>query len=146
LKLDEASTVEKRGRYFLLPQQLKKMASDDFFYAGTYLGKTRHGVFFPSFPLLAMMSQRKEANKITVDEKTAWLFIVGRDVFKQGIVSVNGSGKKGTHTFVMNQNGECLGFGRITHSLDEKQGKSVVAVRNISDIGDFLRRERRLRD
>jgi ribosome biogenesis protein Nip4 len=42
----------------------------------------------------------------------------------------------------MNQHEESLGFGRIIRSLDERKNKQEVAVRNISDIGDFLRREK----
>jgi ribosome biogenesis protein Nip4 len=56
-------------------------------------------------------------------------------------VKATGSKKRGAYTLVVNQHEECLGFGRILSSLDEN-GKKQVAVRNISDIGDFLRRER----
>jgi ribosome biogenesis protein Nip4 len=77
-----------------------------------------------------------------VDDKTAWLFIVGRDVFKRGIVKVTGSGRKGNVTLIVNRYGECLGFGKIMHNLDKNVQKDSVAVKNVSDIGDFLRRER----
>jgi ribosome biogenesis protein Nip4 len=133
--------VEKQGRFYLLSKALKEAIFEDFFYAGTYLGKIRQGVFFPSFNLLTMMAKRKEANNVTVDEKSEWLFIVGRDLFKRGILKATGSKKRGAYTLVVNRHGENLGFGRILHSLDEN-GKKQVAVRNISDIGDFLRRER----
>ncbi len=89
-----------------------------------------------------MIAKRKEASKVMVDERSEWLFIVGRDVFKRGILQTVGSRKKDAHTLVVNTHGECLGFGKITHWLDEKEDKSRVAVRNISDLGDFLRRER----
>ena len=89
-----------------------------------------------------MIAKRKEANKVMVDEKSEWLFIVGRDLFKRGILRASGSQKKGAYTLVMNQQDENLGFGKITRSLDEKEKKHEVAVRNISDIGDFLRREK----
>jgi len=144
LKLDETLIVERQGRYFLLTPELKRLIPEDFFYAGTYLGKVRRGVFFPSFNLLAMIVERKEANKIIVDDKTEWLFIVGRDVFKRGILQVVGSRRKDAHTLVTNKRGECLGFGRILHNLDEGKGKPEVAAKNVSDVGDFLRRERRL--
>jgi ribosome biogenesis protein Nip4 len=88
-----------------------------------------------------MIAKKKEANMVTVDEKSEWLFIVGRDLFKRGILEATGSKKRGAYTLVVNQHKECLGFGRILRSLDES-GKKQVAVRNISDIGDFLRRER----
>jgi ribosome biogenesis protein Nip4 len=138
ISLDENLIAKKERRYFLLSQNLKKLIKNDFFYAGTYLGKTKKGKFFPSFILLEMVTEKK-ANKIIVDKKTEWLFICGRDVFKQGITKVIGSKRKGDYALILNQHGECLGFGKILCNLDEE--KDIVAVKNISDIGDFLRRE-----
>jgi len=138
ISLDESLIVKKENRYFLLNEKLKKLVTKDFFYAGTYLGKIKNGKFFPSFNMLRMIAEKK-ANKVIVDKKTEWLFICGRDVFKQGIIKVMGSKRKGDYTLILNQHGECLGFGKILRSLDE--GKEGVAVKNISDIGDFLRRE-----
>ena len=55
---------------------------------------------------------------------------------------MQGSRRKGAYTLVMNEFGECLGFGSIAYGLDaEAGGKADVALKNISDIGDFLRRE-----
>jgi len=139
IALDESVMVKNENRYFLVNGNLKRLIAKDFFYAGTYLGKTRDGKFFPSFSLLKIIAD-KEANKIIVDKKTEWLFICGRDIFQQGIRKVTGSKRKGDHALILNQHGECLGFGRILHNLDEEKGE--VAVKNISDIGDFLRREK----
>jgi len=133
-------TVNKAGRYFLLNEALLKVVRKDFYYAGTYLGKVKNGKFFPSFNLLTMLA-KGEANKIVVERKTAWLFICGRDIFRKGILGVHGSRKKGDHTLVLNEFGECLGFGRIVGSLDGAAKKNEVAVANVSDVGDFLRRE-----
>jgi len=36
--------------------------------------------------------------------------------------------------------GECIGFGRILQDLNSKDAD--VFIRNVSDVGDFLRRER----
>jgi ribosome biogenesis protein Nip4 len=139
ISLDESLMIKKENRYFLLNESLKKLITKDFFCAGTYIGKIKNGKFFPSFSLLRMIAERN-ANKIIVDKKTEWLFICGRDIFKQGIIKVMGSQRKGDYTLILNQHGECLGFGKILHHLDkEKEG---VAVKNISDIGDFLRREK----
>ncbi len=132
-------TVNRAGRYFLLNGALLKVAREDFYYAGTYLGKVKNGKFFPSFTLLAILA-RGEANKIVVDKKAAWLFICGRDIFQRGILAVRGSRKKGDHALVLNEFGECLGFGRIVQ-LDGEAKKAEVAVKNILDVGDFLRRE-----
>ncbi|RJS77726.1 hypothetical protein CW667_02550, partial [Candidatus Bathyarchaeota archaeon] len=110
----------------------------DFFYAGLYLGKAKKDRFFPSFNLLRMIAEAK-ANKVVVDKKTEWLFICGRDVFKRGIKKVVGSRNRGSYTLILNMKSECLGYGEILHDLD-KPGKGVV-IKNILDIGDFLRRE-----
>lgn len=143
VSLDENLVVKKQNRYFLLNHKLKDVVSEDFFYAGIYLGKAKDGVFFPSFNLLGMIAEKKEANKMFVDDKTEWLFICGRDIFRQGVTKVVGSKKKGDLTLVLNQRGECLGFGKIllTIDADEKNNRKVI-VKNIADIGDFLRREK----
>lgn len=130
--------VKNGGRYFLLNENLKRLIRKDFYYAGTYLGKFKSRKFFPSFNLLAMIA-KGEGSKIVVDRKAAWLFICGRDIFRKGILAVHGSRRKGTYTLVLNEFGECLGFGKITRSLDAKE--TQVVVKNISDVGDFLRRE-----
>ena len=133
-------TVEKDGRYFLLNASLRALIRKDFYYAGTYLGKVKNGRFFPSFNLLAILA-RVDANKIIVNKKAAWLFICGRDIFQKGIITVRGSRRKGDYTLVLNEFGECLGFGKILCSLEAEEKKTEIAIKNISDIGDFLRRE-----
>jgi len=139
LTLDPDLVVETGGRYFLLSKNLKAIASRSFFYAGRYLGKVKDEKFFPSFNLLAILAEA-EANKVFVNEKAAWLFICGRDIFGGGIVSVQGSRQRDAFTLVLNEFGECLGFGRIDRDLGSKD--TSVVVKNISDVGDFLRRER----
>jgi ribosome biogenesis protein Nip4 len=139
IDLDKNLVVKRQNRYFVLSKNLKRLISRDFFCAGVYLGKTKGGRFFPSFNLLRMVAEEK-SNRIVIDKKTEWLFICGRDVFKQGIIEVRGSKRKGDHTLILNRHGECLGFGRIVCNLDrEREG---VVIKNISDIGDFLRREK----
>lgn len=133
--------VEKGGRYFLLDRRMFLYIQEDFCHAGTYLGKVRDGKFFPSFILLSMLAE-SGARSVFVDKKAAWLFICGRDIFAKGIVNVQGSPGKNDYLLVLNQLGECLGFGRALASLDSQTKSSQVAIKNISDIGDFLRRER----
>jgi len=43
---------------------------------------------------------------------------------------------------VLNEFGECLGFGRIVGKLSGDGKSDEIAMRNVSDVGDFLRRER----
>ena len=141
INLDEKLTVKKQNRFFLINKTLRFQILKDFFYVGAYLGKVKDGIFFPSFILLAMIAETK-ANKTMVDKKTAWLFICGRDVFKRGIMQMTGSKSKGDYTLVLNQNSECLGFGKILCNINEEKDKSKVIVKNISNIGDFLKREK----
>ncbi len=138
IRLDETLLVKKGNSYFLLNDTLKKLVAKDFFYAGLYLGKAKKDRFFPSFNLLRIIAEAK-ANKVVVDKKTEWLFICGRDIFKRGIKNVVGSKNRGSYTLILNMKSECLGYGKILHDLD-KPGKGVV-IKNILDIGDFLRRE-----
>jgi ribosome biogenesis protein Nip4 len=139
ISLNPNFMVQKGGRYFLLNENLQKIFRKNFYYAGTYMGKIKNGKFFPSFNLIAMLA-KGDANKIVVDKKAAWLFTCGRDVLRQGILTVRGSRKKGDHTLVLNEFGECLGFGKIIGSLQEAATTEPV-VKNVSDVGDFLRRE-----
>jgi len=141
VNLDEKLIVKKQNRFFLINETLRLQIQKDFFYVGAYLGKVKDGIFFPSFILLAMMAKTK-ANKTMVDKKTAWLFICGRDVFKRGIMQMTGSKRKGDYTLVLNQNNECLGFGKILCNINEEKDKSKVIVKNISNLGDFLKREK----
>ena len=136
--LNHELLVEKAQCYYLLNPILRKIAKPNFYYAGLYLGKVEGGVFFPSFNLLNMMAP-VAANKVFLEPKAAWLFICGRDVFKKGIAKSMGSQRKGDYTLVLNACGECLGFGVLTASLAAVSGR--VVVRNMLDIGNFLRRE-----
>ena len=132
--------LEKSQRFYLLNPRLKKVGQKDFFYAGLYLGKVgKNGGFFPSFNLLNMLVD-VAANKVVVNQKAAWLFICGRDVFPRGVVKVMGSKRKGDATLVLNELGECLGFGKIMEGFSVSDVE--VAVQNVLDVGDFLRRER----
>ncbi len=139
IALNPELTVEKNGRYFLLNESLKKVLLSDFYVAGIYLGKAKEGKFFPSFNLLSMLSKHA-ANRVVVDQKAAWLFICGRDILTKGILRTFGVTKKGTATIVMNEFGECLGFGTFRSGTIDSNAS--VAVRHVLDLGDFLRRER----
>jgi ribosome biogenesis protein Nip4 len=138
IALNSEFIVEKGQRYYLLNPRLKRLVRTDFYYAGLYMGKVKNGIFFPSFNLLTMLKD-VASNKVIVDKKAAWLFICGRDVFREGLVKVMGSQRKSDSTLVLNEFGECLGFGKIANRLDQAEGK--VVLRNILDVGDFLRRE-----
>ena len=133
--------IEKNGRFYLVNECLKPLIRHDFFYVGVFLGKAKEGKFFPSFNLLSILA-KESGNRVVLDRKSAWLFICGRDVLAKSILRIHGSAKKNTNTLVLNEFGECLGFGRIVGKLSGDGKSDELAVRNVSDVGDFLRRER----
>jgi ribosome biogenesis protein Nip4 len=138
---DEVLFVEDNKFYLIskdIANTIKKTKKP--FYAGLYLGKARGKKFFPSVNLLNMM-KRKSRNKIWVDKKAEWLFVCGRDLFAEGITRATHCVHKGIITLVMNKSDEVLGFGKAVKGLKEKD----VVVKNIFDIGDFLRRERKIK-
>lgn len=143
INLSEALIDEVNEKFFLLNNTLKEITvriPEKYYHAGVLIGTLRNGAFLPSFPLISMIADKVE-NKVFVNDKTAWLFICGRDIFKEGITNVEGSPKKGDYTLILNKYGECLGFGVIKQN-PQKAEKGVV-IQNILDIGDFLRREQK---
>ncbi len=137
--LNPEFVLEKLGRFYLLNPTLRKVTRGDFYYAGLYLGKANEGKFFPSFNFLNMLVD-VAANKVFPNQKAAWLFVCGRDLLSQGITKTQGSQRKGDFTLVINEFDECLGFGMIMGSFEKSHGE--VAVKNVLDVGDFLRREK----
>lgn len=140
--MDKDSIVKKEGRYFLLSGPLKRLIRKNYFYAGSYLGKLRGRKFFPSFILLSWLA-KSGAKSVVVDQKTAWLFICGRDIFRKGILTVKGSLSKNDYTIVLNEFHDCLGFGRVVNDFTAEGKGNDLTVKNVSDVGDFLRRENR---
>lgn len=140
LSLIGKNIINKNGRLFLINKSLSKYSKRNFFYAGLYLGQIRKGKIFPSLYLLSILSNIK-SNKVTVDNKAAWLFICGRDVFGERILRAEGLIKKGDFVLILNIYDDCLGYGRILRNLDKKREQNEVIIENLLDVGDFLRRE-----
>ncbi len=122
--------ITEDNKFYLLPKdvrELKNTISRSVFSAGSFLGEKKKGDFYPSFPLIELLS--KESNKkIIVDKKTEWLFICGRDIFTKSISEQ--TTEKGV-AFVYNKRDELLGIAKFN-------GKEVT---NLLDRGDYLRRE-----
>lgn len=107
-------------------------------YAGKLLGRTK-GEFIPGAGLLRELGGMEEPHKVWVDERVGWLFVCGRDVFAESVIKSEGELANGAYFLVM-MGGDCLGYGRV-----EAQGGRTI-LRNIFDVGDFLRRERDLEE
>nr|MDO8133965.1 hypothetical protein [Candidatus Njordarchaeum guaymaensis] len=86
-----------------------------------------------------MVAEKEKARSVVIDEKPEWLFVCGRDVFRRSMVSVMGSTKSEACTLVANAHRECLGLGKIVRDIEHGEGTDDVVVRNIADVGDFLR-------
>ena len=105
-------------------------------YAGKLLGRTKRE-FMPGSSLLRELSKIKGPNKVWVDERVGWLFVCGRDIFEESIIRAEGVLDEDACFLVM-LGEDCLGYVRI----QTQDGRKLL--RNIFDLGDFLRRERRI--
>ena len=131
--------VQIGKRYFHDPHNLLEIAKDwKPFSVGIYLGEER-GTFRPSPALLGMIAEHV-TERVVLDEKSAWLFICGRDVLMQGVVTTD-EYNAGDLAIVSDEDGNVLGYGKIKTAYD-KVKKSKAYVKNLLDIGEYLRRER----
>jgi ribosome biogenesis protein Nip4 len=103
-------------------------------YSGIYLGTKKNDYFVPSTLLLDMLAKSKHVKKVFVNDKAAWLFTKKKNVIDKSIINTTNNPEPGDWVLVMAPTQDCIGFGEYTD-------KNVV--RNLFDIGDFLRRERR---
>ena len=122
-------------RFLLQPEQVELiLQKDKLVYAGKLLGRDRK-FFQPSSILLSELAREENTSKVHLGRDTAWLFVCGKDVFEENIQGVDGELLLGCYYLVMFE-GECLGYGQFLESGD------IKVIKNLFDIGDFLRRER----
>lgn len=84
------------------------------------------------------------ANKISVSDKGAELFLYGRDIFKSSILEANDSLRKDDYAVIVDFNGQPVGIGQLLYSFNDiiNLRANEVVVKNILDIGLYLRSER----
>lgn len=102
-------------------------------YTGIYLGQNKRR-FQPSSILLQKLAEDPDTHKVYVNRQTAWLFVVDKDIFDENIIKRTEGVHLGGYCLVM-YNEHCIGYGRYETSHELK------VVKNIYDVGDFLRRE-----
>ena len=137
LTVDDEKLLRINNKRFTVDDDLYELIlrGDSLSYAGRFLGKDRN-VFHPSAILLQeLAAEDGSLNRVHVDRETGWLFVCGRDVFEESIKSFEGEFVEDILFLVMLE-GNCLGYGRVERFEDRK------ILKNIFDIGDFLRRER----
>jgi len=81
---------------------------------------------------------------IIVNEKGAKLFLYGRDLFKNSVISFDMNMEKNSFVIVKEYSKKPLGMGKLLYATDtfKKIEKSTVVIRNIIDLGYYLRSER----
>lgn len=125
------SVVRNKNRCYMAEPEMERLLQHRPASIGIFLGTEGKERFLPSLGLLSILA-KDSSRKVCVNEKAEWLFICGRDVFGD---SVTKWGASSGLVLVQNQKGENLGLGFIKQSGQKK------LVKNILDIGDFLRRK-----
>jgi ribosome biogenesis protein Nip4 len=123
------------SKRFILSQKLgrQRFGRENLVYIGTYLGRNRR-LFEPGSPLLQMLAAEENTRKVHLDRDAAWLFVCGRDIFEENIKRVEGVLELGGYYLVI-FDGRCIGYGHYETSA------GIHVIRNLFDLGDFLRRE-----
>ncbi len=136
----EGSRANLNDRRFAVPPGVAGHIHDRgrMIYAGKLLGRTK-GEFIPSASLLRELGKMQGPNKVWVDERVGWLFVCGRDVFGENIIK-NEGGLAEDACFLVMMGDDCLGYCRV----ETRGGKMLL--KNLFDLGDFLRRERGLEE
>ena len=135
LTLSEAEVTRINDKYFTIGPVLidRLRVREGLVYAGRYLGRDRR-LFEPSSLLLQMLASEPGTYKVHVGRAAAWLFVCGRDLFEESVEEIEPRLILGAHYLVVH-GGRCVGYGRY-----ETAGERRV-LRNLFDLGDFLRRE-----
>jgi ribosome biogenesis protein Nip4 len=144
LLLDPAHIEKLDREYFLIGghlRSLRKAIGRKAVYAGVFLGEARGALFAPSLQLLDMLNELKHVKKAVIGPKAEWLFITGKNILGSSVVRTVNNAYPGDTVLVLNERGEALGCGLIA---PDRAGKERYIIQHKYDIGDFLRRERRL--
>jgi len=106
--------IERKGRQYYLSSAKQKAIlegiPEDSVSQGLFLGEKTARGFVPTPGLIELVAKNTN-RKITITEKSAWLFICGRDVFQENIV-IEKSNLQSKDVIVLNEEDEVLGFAR----------------------------------
>jgi len=142
-KIVHKDDVMMLGReLYLVPSTLRPLIQKskrrpDF--AGTLLAAERGDSFRPSTQLLDML-QKTDAKRVMVTPEAEWLCVCGRPPLLTSVIAKSGDPKRGDTVLIEDSEAEVIGYGVVKDEWDKKKGIITLYY----DIGDFLRRERRL--
>lgn len=124
--------VKMAKEFYYIPQpnlDLIDKCKEDVVSSGIVLGDCKNKTFTPR-PFLLNLIAKETSQKVVLNEKSAWLFICGRDIFAEGILQ--DADHKARAVLVLNERGEVLGLAKF----------SGRGYNNLYDIGIFLRTKR----
>jgi len=123
------------GSYFIVREQ--ELLTYRPVFSGECIGHLRDDRFIPSADFLQDIG-RKAKYHIVASKEGTWHIIRGKDVLGKEIIKHNNP-PEGARVVILNEHDECLGYGTVVSSFST----SGRVVKNLFDIGDLLRRERR---
>lgn len=128
----EGIAIKIYKKQFIITKEQEKFVHKKILpaYAGIYLGEEREEKFLPSLELLHYIAQHT-TQKIKLDNQGTWLFTCGKDAWKQHATLINANAEQ--YVLVCTKDETPIGIGIV----EEKK------IKNIYDIGDYLRREHR---
>ncbi len=106
-------------------------------FIGISLGNNERNIFAPSVFLMEKIRDAK-VPFIKISKKGEWLFVCGRDI--QGSAIYKSTVEKHQIAIVLNLKNEPLGYGKLIR----KPSGLGICFKRIYDIGDYLRRERKM--
>lgn len=121
----------KQGRQYYY--STIKEFSEDQFSIGVFIGEMKR-MFQPSAGILPLL--QSSPHKITVNDKSAYLFTCGRDIFDDAVTNKEDKCTRKGLVIVKTKENYLIGIAKKT-----VKGKQVM-YKNILDIGSFLRREK----
>ena len=145
--LPAGKIAEQDKGYYLADESTRSLVSEieknsglEPRHQGTYLGNIRKNRFSPSFLLLDLLFENiKEKNIVKVDKKAYWLFMCGKDIFKNSIQKYEIHDPKKL-CFVLGPAGDLAGIGKIVGDPGSLS-PGRLAIKNVLDRGIFLRQE-----
>jgi ribosome biogenesis protein Nip4 len=128
-------------RYFYDPHGLLAYAQEhrmDPFGVGLFLGEQKQQ-FLPTSALVDLLAQRCD-KRVAVGNKSAWLYLCGRDVLMDGVLTP-GVHADGDYVIVTDIDERVIGAGRVVGHYNP-QMRNKIYVKHVIDKGEYLRRER----
>lgn len=144
--LDEKLVIHQGREWFMVPKQVRialQKARKRSVHAGILLAAEWGGPegIKPGIYLLDLLALQPDVKKVIVNDDAEWMTVCNRPPLLDNVVENENYPQKGDLVLILNKRKECIGYGDVHDGWTAKNG----IVRLHYDIGDFLRRERGVR-